>query len=141
MRDNKLIKKHKNCRKEGKSSKKSRVSKGFLLVLVGGIIGLINGFFGGGGGMVCVPALEHFLKMPEKNAHASAILVIFPLTFVSSIIYILNGNIQSLALLTVGGGVLIGGVLGSFLLKWLPEKFVGVIFAILMLVAGVRLLI
>lgn len=141
MNDNKLMEKQKNCKKSKKNNRKSRISKNFLLVFVGGVIGLINGFFGGGGGMICVPALEHFLKMPEKNAHASAILIIFPLTFVSSIIYILNGNIQSLSLLTVGGGVLIGGILGSFLLKWLPEKIVGVIFAILMLIAGVRLLV
>ena len=113
--------------------------KNVFLVLIGGVIGFINGFFGGGGGMICVPTLQNITNLPPKKAHATALAVIFPITFVSSVLYVFNGFIESIPLLTVGVGVLAGGILGSFLLKWLPSKSVGIIFSVLMIVAGVRL--
>lgn len=110
------------------------------LILSGSVIGLLNGFFGGGGGMVCVPILEKVLKLPNKHAHATAIAVIFPLSLISAFIYVFNGYIQNLPLIVVGVGVVLGGILGSFCLKWLPPKAVRVIFALIMLAGGIRLI-
>ena len=39
--------------------------------LAGAAAGLINGFFGAGGGMVLVPLLIHLGKLPDKEAFAS----------------------------------------------------------------------
>ena len=131
-------------RKKNVKNKKREPKRGgkvAFLFFLGGIIGVINGFFGGGGGMVCVPVLENFLKYPEKEAHATAISIIFPLSLLSATIYVFNGKVQSLPLCLIGVGVLIGGVLGSFLLKILPAKLVGIIFSILMIFAGVRMII
>ena len=105
------------------------------------MIGFINGFFGGGGGMICVPTLEKALKLDNKRAHATAIAVIFPLSLISCAIYIFKGSIQSLPLLTVGLGVLAGGIAGSISLKYIPSKVLRIIFAIIMFVGGVRLVI
>lgn len=118
-----------------------QTKKKIITILIGAIIGFVNGFFGGGGGMVCVPALEKFLKLPVKKAHATAIAVIFPLSFISSVIYVLNGSVLSNPLIFVTIGVVFGGVFGSFLLKILPTKIIGFIFAFLMILAGVKLLI
>ena len=112
-----------------------------MLLLLGGMIGFINGFFGGGGGMICVPTLEKALKLDNKRAHATAIAVIFPLSLISCAIYIFKGSIQSLPLLTVGLGVLAGGIAGSISLKYIPSKVLRIIFAIIMFVGGVRLVI
>ena len=38
----------------------------FLLILSGAVIGFLNGFFGGGGGMVCVPILQRVLSLSSK---------------------------------------------------------------------------
>ncbi len=130
--------------KKGKNKKKKageKLKKNSFLFFLGGIIGIINGFFGGGGGMVCVPVLENILKYPEKEAHATAISIIFPLSLLSTIIYVFNGKVQSLLLCLVGGGVIIGGIIGSFLLKILPPKVVAIVFSILMIFAGVRMII
>lgn len=133
--------------KEGKKApvkeEKSAISvkKKLILVLCGAIIGFINGFFGGGGGMICVPLLENVLQMPNKYSHATAIVVIFPISFVSAIIYLLSGNLDGLSFVTVGLGVVAGGILGAFLLKFLPSKVLRIIFAIVMLVGGIRLIV
>lgn len=122
-----------------KSQKLSAKDK-LWLILSGSVIGILNGFLGGGGGMVCVPILEKVLRLENKHAHATAIAVIFPLSFISAIIYVFNGFVKTFPLLIVGIGVLLGGILGSFCLKWLPPKAIRVIFAIIMLAGGVRLL-
>ena len=131
--------KRQNQRFSYKSYKLSAKQKVYLL-LSGTAIGLLNGFFGGGGGMVCVPILGKVLKLESKHSHATAIAVIFPLSFISAIIYVFNGYVKTFPLLIVGIGVLIGGVLGSFCLKWLPPKAVRIIFAIVMLAGGIRLI-
>ena len=121
----------------GQTSLKKKV----MLVFLGGLVGFLNGFFCGGGGMICVPTLEKGLGLDNKRAHATAIAVIFPLSLVSCAIYIFKGAIQSLPLLTVGLGVLAGGIAGSFALKFIPSKTLRIIFAVIMLVGGVRLII
>lgn len=135
-----IAKKGKNKRKK-EAEKTKKLKKSSFLFFLGGIIGIINGFFGGGGGMVCVPVLENILKYPEKEAHATAISIIFPLSLLSAIVYVFNGKVQSLPLCLVGGGVIIGGIIGSFLLKILPPKVVAIVFSILMIFAGVRMII
>ena len=135
------MKKQKTSKKDNQKHKKSQIGKKIMLLLLGGMIGFINGFFGGGGGMICVPTLEKALKLDNKRAHATAIAVIFPLSQISCAIYIFKGSIQSLPLLTVGLGVLAGGIAGSISLKYIPSKVLRIIFAIIMFVGGVRLVI
>ncbi len=112
-----------------------------VLLLCGAIIGFLNGFFGGGGGMICVPLLENVLHLGSKYSHATAIVIIFPISFISAIIYLLSGTLETLPLVTVGLGVVVGGILGSFALKLLPPKALRVIFALIMLAGGIRLII
>ena len=42
--------------------------KGALNVFLAALIGCVNGFFGGGGGMLCVPFLEKIVKLPTQKA-------------------------------------------------------------------------
>lgn len=123
------------CKKDKLTAKEK-----LLLSLCGMLIGLVNGFFGGGGGMVVVPLLEKMLQLPNKYSHATAIVIILPISFVSAVVYCLSGKLEAVPLLTVGAGVLLGGVVGSFLLKYLPSKIIRIIFVFVMLAGGIRLL-
>lgn len=131
----------KKKRKNEADFAKLTVKKRLVLSICGALIGFVNGFFGGGGGMICVPLLEKVLKLPNKYSHATAIAVIFPISFVSAVVYLLSGNLETIPFLTVGSGVLLGGILGSFLLRFLPSKIVRVIFVFVMLAGGIRLLV
>ena len=119
---------------------KLNIKNKVILSVCGAIIGFLNGFFGGGGGMICVPLLEKVLHLDNKYSHATAIAVIFPISLVSAIIYTLSGHLQTVPLLTVGSGVLLGGIAGSYLLKFLPSKVIRIIFVFVMLAGGIRLL-
>ena len=118
----------------------SKTKRVLLMIVCGAVIGLVNGFFGGGGGMICVPLLEHVLGLDGRAAHSTAIAVIFPISFASAIIYGVNGHVDVSLFLSVGSGVFIGGIIGSFLLKILPIKIIKIIFTFLVLFGGIRLL-
>lgn len=110
----------------------------WLLILASVFVGFVNGFFGGGGGMICVPVLEKFLHLDNKKSHATAIAVIVPLSLVSSIVYISKTSVNWMQVLWVGIGVCAGGILGAILLKKINSKMLRFIFAIIMLVAGIK---
>lgn len=111
------------------------------LLLMGAIIGIINGLFGGGGGMICVPALIYLVSMPTKKAHATAIAIILPLCIVSAIMYLCFFDIKLDITAFTGIGVLAGGILGALLLKKIPNKVILILFALIMTAAGIKCLI
>ena len=107
---------------------------------VGVGIGLVNGAFGGGGGMLAVPALTK-LGLQDKQAHATAILVILPVCLLSLLPYLFGGFLQAELAIPTALGVLAGGGLGAKLLFGLPTRRVGQLFALLQALAGIFLII
>ena len=114
--------------------------KTLLSVITGAISGFINGLFGGGGGMVVVPMLTKFLKYHSKNSHATAILIILPLSIISGILYCTFGKFNLEVGLPVTIGIVVGGIVGAILLSKLSSKWVMIIFSVAMAVAGGKML-
>ena len=111
--------------------KKSALTSG----LMGSVVGAVNGLFGGGGGMIAVPALQG-LGLSEKEAHATAILIILPVSAFSFLLYALRGYLDFQVLIPTAIGVFFGGLVGAQLLQKLPVKAVNLAFAALQLFAG-----
>ena len=103
-------------------------------------VGAVSGFFGGGGGMLCVPLLEAS-GLATKRAHATALFVILPICIISAVIYIINGYFDAVSVFCACIGVTAGGSLGAVLLDKLPSAVVGAVFALLMIGVGVKLVI
>ena len=125
---------------EGKQKEKRNINI-FFKLLMGGIIGFVNGFWGGGGGMICVPLLMQGLKLPEKNAHATTLLIMLPLSITSLIVYFIFGNLEILKAVKVGIGFIIGGLLGAVLLQKINNVWLGIIFSLIIISGGIKLLI
>lgn len=115
-------------------------NKVLWLILSGALTGLLNGFFGGGGGMVVVPMLTYLLAYPVKQSHATALAVILPVTLISSIVYIVKGKIGWDVAIPLSIGVLIGGIIGARLLNKIKSKVITGIFSLVMVAAGIKLL-
>lgn len=113
----------------------------FVKLVLGGIIGFVNGFWGGGGGMICVPMLTNIIKLPEKNAHATTLLIMLPLSIASLVVYYLSGNIDFPNAIKISIGFVLGGVLGAVLLKKISNVWLGIIFSIIIIAGGIKLLI
>ncbi len=114
----------------------------FLTVLFGAVTGFINGFFGGGGGMIVVPVMTVLMKVEQKVAHATALAVILPISIISTIIYFFGGavELEILPAITISLGVIVGGVLGALILKKIDNKLLVKGFAVVMLIAGIKML-
>ncbi len=103
----------------------------------GAIIGFFNGLLGAGGGMIAVPVLKK--QMQLKEAHATSISIILPMSIASAVSYILNKSVKiSDAIPYLWSGFL-GAVLGIYLLKKVKPAFIKKLFALLMLWAGFRM--
>lgn len=107
-------------------------------VLCGGAVGVANGLFGGGGGMLAVPMLKS-TGLEDKVAHATAILLILPVSLLSFFLYAAKGLYEVEVLIPTAIGVTAGGVLGAKLLQKLPLNAVRFVFAFLQLAAGLFL--
>ena len=66
-----------------KLGKKGRI---ILTVIASLFVGVANGLFGGGGGMLVIPIFTILLGLEEKLAHSSAILTILPLSDRKSVV-------------------------------------------------------
>lgn len=111
-----------------------------MLVVTGVVTGFVSGFFGGGGGMIVVPMLTLITGLGEKEAHATAIAVMLPVTLAGAIVNVINGNFHLYSGLPVVAGVFIGGLLGAAILKKIKNKVLSEIFAVVMAIAGIKLL-
>lgn len=113
----------------------------FIKILTGALIGFVNGFWGGGGGMICVPLLMQIIKLPEKKAHATTLLIMLPLSIASLCVYLLGGNLEIMNALKIGVGFIAGGVIGAIILKFISNVWLGIIFSIIIIAGGIKLLI
>ena len=120
-----------------KSTKRRKEKLKYLAALAAGCV---NGLFGGGGGMLVVPLLTG-MGLDAKKAHATAVAVILPLCFISALIYVFKGCFDMTLTLTVGGGVVAGGVLGALLLKKADNFLLSGLFYLVMIGAGIKMVI
>ena len=107
--------------------------------LGGAAAGLINGLFGGGGGMVLLPAL-HRCGVEEKSAFATCVAIILPLCALSAALYVWRTGVDLSAALPYLLGGLAGGAVGGRWMKRVSTVWLRRIFALFTLYGGVRYL-
>ncbi len=110
-----------------------------MLSSAGILVGAVNGFFGGGGGMICVPLLL-LLGLNNQRAQATAILIMLPISIASAIVYYTQGFVEWDCVLFVATGSIVGGAIGACLLKILPNKALKFVFAVVVILAGIKML-
>ena len=108
--------------------------------LAGIAIGIVNVTLGAGGGMLTVPLYKK-CGFDQKSAQINAVATILPITIISFIIYLFNGNVnfsEAFPYIVFG---LPGAILGTFVIKKTSNKMLKSAFAIFMLWAGIRMII
>lgn len=110
-------------------------------VLVGIIAGFISGLFAAGGGMIVVPAFVHIFKLDEAEARATSVFAILPMVITSGLFYYNNNYVDwSLGIKCALGGI-IGGFIGSKLLKKLSDKVLKIIFIVFLIYVSIKMII
>ena len=106
--------------------------------VAGGLAGIANGFFGGGGGMVLVPLLTGRCGLDQRRAFATSVAIILPLCALSSAIYFFRGGLDLSTALPYLLGGLAGGWIGGRVFRRLNMDWLRRGFALPILYGGAR---
>ena len=106
--------------------------------LAGAAAGVVNGFFGRGGGQVLVPLLAGKCGLDQRRAFATSVAVIAPLCALSAGIYWWRGELDlALALPYLIGGT-VGGWAGGKWFRGVKMPWLKRAFGLLLIYGGVR---
>ena len=106
--------------------------------LAGTAGGVINGLFGGGGGMALLPLLTKWSDLEPRAAFATCVAVIFPMCCLSTAVYLFQVRPALSQLLPYLLGGAVGGVVGGLTFEKIPARWLKVIFGLFLLYGGVR---
>ncbi len=109
-------------------------------LLLGTIIGLSLGMLGGGGSILTVPALVYLVGIPVAQATGTSLAIVGATAFVGAVRHQRAGRVALRAALGFGVASVLGAVAGSLLGKHVPGGLLLVLFAFLMVAAGVLML-
>lgn len=107
--------------------------------------GVINGLLGAGGGVVMLYLIRAVLRRSEtgeelqKDTFASVVAVMLPVSIVSAVSYAARGAIDMSEMQVLTLPALAGGIIGAYLTDRLPSKAVRWIFAVLVIISGIRM--
>lgn len=114
------------------------MKKTYQYALAGAAAGAANGLFGAGGGMILVPLLTRWAKIPDKKAFATSISIIAPMCLVSIVVYCLCGSMDFMEAVPYLIGGFFGGLLGGKLFQKIPAKFLHKALGLIILYGGIR---
>lgn len=113
--------------------------KKFLRYCLSFTIGLINSLFGAGGGIIAVPMLKR-QNLTQKEAQASAISIILPLSIISAVVYHYLGYYKlndAIGYIPFG---IVGTLIGTVIMKKISDKILRKTFALFMIYTGINML-
>lgn len=109
-------------------------------IIIGSMAGMVSGLFGAGGGMILVPAFVHLLKLDEKTARATSVFAILAMVITSGFFYMQANFIDwNLGIKCALGGM-IGGYIGSKLLKKLSNRVLQIVFILFLAYVSIKMI-
>ena len=124
-----------------KIDNKNKTLNIFKFIGIGFLSGMINGFFGAGGGLLLVPMITFVAKDDTKKAHATTLACVMFMCLASSVIYFIKRQLDYRLILVCAIGSLIGALIGTKLLKKLKNNVIDLVFSMVLVVAGVCMIV
>lgn len=110
-------------------------------IALGAVAGTIAGLFGVGGGVIVVPGLVLWLAVSQREASGTSTATIVASSAAAMVAFGIGGDIDWHA----AGLILIGSVVGAWGGAWIAERIneraLAVTFAVVLAVAGIRMVI
>lgn len=122
--------------------KNSFMEKNFWIKngIIGFVAGIISGLFTSGGGLILVPAFSRISKKDEKISRGTSIFCVLFLVVVSSAIYFKGDYLDwNIGIKCAIGGI-IGGAIGSLILKKINEIFLKISFILFLVYMSIKML-
>jgi uncharacterized membrane protein YfcA len=109
------------------------------LVAIGTAAGSLGGFFGVGGGILLVPLLVG-MGFERHRAHATSLAAFVLIGTAGAVSFGVSGEVDVAVGVTIGIGGIVGSIVGASIMHRVSAKTLTIIFAIVLLVAGIRMI-
>lgn len=110
------------------------------LLSVGAAAGLLSGILGVGGGIILVPLMVGLLGFDQHRAHASSLAAIVLIAISGALRFAVAGEVVWSVGLALGVGGVVGSTVGAHLMNRLSPTALRILFGLIMVVAGVRMI-
>ncbi|MCH7844734.1 MAG: sulfite exporter TauE/SafE family protein [Acidobacteria bacterium] len=107
---------------------------------IGGAAGIMAGLFGVGGGIIVVPGLVLWLAVNQRQASGTSIATIVASSSAALVAFGISGSVDWGAALLVFTGAAVGAVIGARAATLLGERTLSAAFAVVLLIAGIRMM-
>jgi uncharacterized membrane protein YfcA len=109
------------------------------LILLGGLGGMLSGFFGVGGGVVFVPVLATVFALRQQKAQGTSLTIITPTALLGLITYSFHHPLRWDIALPMMIGAVIFAYMSADIAARVPAAFLKTLFFTLILFTAVRL--
>ena len=109
-------------------------------IAIGFAAGIASGLLGVGGGVIMVPGMVLALGATQHQAHATSLAAIVPIGVVGFAVFAIAGEVNYAIAALLVGGALVGAPIGARAMAKVPERPLALVFALVLVVAGVRLI-
>ncbi len=116
-----------------------RVTVRLIAPAIGIAAGVVSGLFGVGGGIVVVPGLVLLLGFPQRRASGTSMATIVAAAIAALVVFAGSGETDWPAAALLGIGAVAGAWAGARYLDRLPERWLTMLFIVVLLTASVRL--
>jgi len=110
------------------------------LVVLGAVAGASSGLLGIGGGVIMVPALVLLFAFGQRIAQGTALAVMIPTALIGAYTYASGHKVSWPAVVVMIVGSIAGARYGATLALVLPQGVLRTLFALLMVIAAVRMM-
>lgn len=113
------------------------------MILCGLTAGFINGLLGAGGGIILVRSGKYLLNggnSDSRDVFATALAVMLPISAVSLMAYVLNGDIPVMEIGNFALPAVLGGIGGALLLSKIDTRWLKLLFSVITVWSGVSIL-
>ncbi len=118
------------------------MSQTMIVLAIGGVAGVMGGFFGVAGGVLIVPALVFVLAMPPQAAIGTSLAALLPpVGLLGAIEYYRHGQVNFTYAMLLAAGLMVGAYFGSIVAVKLPPDIVRRGFAVFLLLIAARMLV
>jgi uncharacterized protein len=114
-----------------------RLDPKLIAIGLGG--GLLSGLLGVGGGIVMVPLLVLWAGFAQRDAHATSLGAIIPISIAGIATYGVAGEVRYGTALALAAGSVLGAPIGARLLSRMDERMLKIVFGVFLIAVAVLL--
>ena len=112
----------------------------YALIIVGGfVVGIASGITGVGGGILIVPLLGLGFGIGQRVAQGTSLVAILPTSAMGALTHHRSGDVNLRAATWMGVAGVPAALLGSAVALWLPQRALGGLFGVFLLIAAARM--